>query len=250
MSATFNNTSQQMTVYRLLNSNGVKIFSSNKKSLWPVWLSIANLPPIKRCMFKNIFFANLWFGKGKPSWDMVFQVNLQFFQCHKQSDDRYKEICFLNMRHEMEEGFTVKIKDKDWKLELRVVLFNSDLPAKSSILNMQQFNGYFGCTLCIVECCRGEDTTDRNGKRHQGPLFYPDRKFTMRTPQHYNNYAGHVARNKLSLYKGVKGKTAIAKFIPHIPLSTPIDFMHQVLLGVGRTLLHIVKTSLGKSVGN
>ena len=152
------------------------------------------------------------------------------------------------MRREMEEGFTVKIKDKDWKVGLRVVLLISDLPAKSSILNMQQFNGYFGCTLCIVECCRGEDATDRNGKRHHGPLFYPNRKFAMRTPQDCNNYANHAARNKLSHYKGVKGKAAIADLIPHTPLSAPIDYMHQVLLGVGRTLLHIVKASLGKKV--
>ena len=87
------------------------------------------------------------------------------------------------MRREMEERFTVKIKDKDWKVELQMALLISDLPAKRSILNMQQFNGYFGCTLCIVECRRVEDTTDRNGKRHHGSIFYPNRKFTMRTPQ-------------------------------------------------------------------
>ena len=147
----------------------------------------------------------------------------------------------------MEERFTVEINDKDWKVELEVGLLISGFPAKSSILNMQ-FNGYFGC---IVECCRGKDTTDSHGKRHHGPLFYPNKKFTMRTPQDYNNYANHVARNKLSHYKDVKRKAATADLIPHIPFSGPIDYMHQVLLGVGRTLLHLVKASLGKkNVGN
>ena len=36
------------------------------------------------------------------------------------------------MRQELEEGFSVKNRDKDWKGELQVVLI-SDLPAKSSI---------------------------------------------------------------------------------------------------------------------
>ena len=66
LSATFNNKLQQMTVYLLLSSDGVKIVNSNKKSLWSVWLAIANLPPIKRCMFKKIVLDKLWFGKGKP----------------------------------------------------------------------------------------------------------------------------------------------------------------------------------------
>lgn len=34
-----------LRVFLLLNSDGVQIIQSRSKSLWPVWLAIANLPP-------------------------------------------------------------------------------------------------------------------------------------------------------------------------------------------------------------
>ena len=50
----FNHEMQTMTIQLLLNSDGMDAFKSNAKSLWPVWLAIADLPPVKRFMFKNI----------------------------------------------------------------------------------------------------------------------------------------------------------------------------------------------------
>ena len=70
----FNHTSQILSIHLLINSDGVNAFKSNAKSLWPVWIAIADLPPVKRCMFKNIALATLWFGSNKPGWDKLFQV--------------------------------------------------------------------------------------------------------------------------------------------------------------------------------
>ena len=55
----FNHLLQTLTVHLLLNSDGVDAFKRNAKSLWPVWLALADLPPMKRCMFKNIVLATL-----------------------------------------------------------------------------------------------------------------------------------------------------------------------------------------------
>ena len=71
---TFENDSATINITLVMNSDGVRIINSGKQSLWPVWLAIANLPPIKRCMFRNIVLARLWFGKGKPCWDELFKV--------------------------------------------------------------------------------------------------------------------------------------------------------------------------------
>ena len=71
---TFNEAKREINVCLIMNSDGVKVVNSNKQSLWPVWLAVANLPPIKRCMFRNIVLARLWFGSGKPAWDVVFEV--------------------------------------------------------------------------------------------------------------------------------------------------------------------------------
>ena len=71
---TFENDSATIIITLVMNSDGVRIINSGKQSLWPVWLAIANLPPIKRCMFRNIILARLWFGKWKPCWDELFKV--------------------------------------------------------------------------------------------------------------------------------------------------------------------------------
>ena len=74
LSTTFNEAKREINVCLIMNSDGVKVVNSNKQLLWPVWLAVANLPPIKRCMFRNIVLARLWFGFGKPAWDVVFEV--------------------------------------------------------------------------------------------------------------------------------------------------------------------------------
>ena len=71
---TFDPNRNTINIFLLMNSDGVRVINSNKQSLWPLCLAIANLPPVKRCMFRNIVLAQLWFGSGKPSWDVMFEV--------------------------------------------------------------------------------------------------------------------------------------------------------------------------------
>ena len=63
-------------IFLILNSDGVRVIKSNKQSLWPLWLALANLPPVARCMYQNNVLAKLWFGSGKPDWDKFFEVNV------------------------------------------------------------------------------------------------------------------------------------------------------------------------------
>ena len=74
----FDLSSKTLHISLLLNSDGVKILRSSKKSIWPVWLAVANLPPGLRASFVNIVLASLWFGNNKPDWDCLFQVSI----CH------------------------------------------------------------------------------------------------------------------------------------------------------------------------
>ena len=55
----FVTTSNLLDVFLILNSDGVKIMRSASKSIWPVWLAIANLPPKLRSSFENIVLASL-----------------------------------------------------------------------------------------------------------------------------------------------------------------------------------------------
>ena len=68
--------SNKITVSLSMNADGVRIINSNKRSLWPLWLCILNLPQVLRCKFAHISHAKLWLGRGKPDWN-VFSAKLK-----------------------------------------------------------------------------------------------------------------------------------------------------------------------------
>ena len=205
-----------MTISLAMNSDGVRMINSRKKSLWPLWLSVLNLPPTLRCMFVNIVLAKLWFGRGKPDWKIFF--------------DQIKE--GLDRRP------TIEINGVSWTLMFEVKILVADLPAKASILNIKQFNAYFGCSLCLTKC-------KSIGEGKKG-LFYPNQRNKMRTKERHEEYLNLIQNEGLSSFRGVKGPSAAADIVDNLPLSAPIDYMHQVLLGVTRTLLFAVKNKTNK----
>ena len=152
------------------------------------------------------------------------------------------------MREELKCGFFLHNGGTQWNVKVEILLLVSDLPAKCSLLNMQQFNAYFGCTLCLVECGRSEGTILANGKRSKGTLFYPNREFSMRTCKDHKRHVRKGERNNLTHYKGVKGPASVFNIVPSLPLTAPVDCMHQVLLGVARSLLFIAKSNIGKKI--
>ena len=44
---------RKLTVFLVLNTDGVKIIKSKNNSLWPIWCAVTNLPPILRSSFNN-----------------------------------------------------------------------------------------------------------------------------------------------------------------------------------------------------
>lgn len=72
-------------------------------------------------MQRNVIFFGLWSGYGgKPVWtDYIAPVI-----------DRVERMRLFEKR-------------------VRVSMCVADLPAKASILNMAQYNGYHGCSLCL-----------------------------------------------------------------------------------------------------
>ena len=66
--------SKSLKIFLIFNVDGVKIIKSRNNALWPVWIAIANLPPILRAAFNNIILAGLWFGSEKPGWNDFLKV--------------------------------------------------------------------------------------------------------------------------------------------------------------------------------
>ena len=55
-----------------LSTDGANFLSTSMKhNMYPVWLSILQLPPILRVPKKNIAIDALWVGEGKPDWKLV-----------------------------------------------------------------------------------------------------------------------------------------------------------------------------------
>lgn len=55
-----------------LNSDGSPIFKSPKYSIWPVQMTVNELPPLLR--WKNVVMPSLWYGKEHPNMTMLLQA--------------------------------------------------------------------------------------------------------------------------------------------------------------------------------
>jgi hypothetical protein len=111
----------------LLNTDGVKIFKSGKKSLWPIILCVNNLPLNKRFKQNNLIVCG---------FHMSNELNMAVFL-----ESLIMEVKKLNS----EGGINLSIG----KFEVFCTLSSLDAPAKSKLQNMVQFNGFFGCPCCI-----------------------------------------------------------------------------------------------------
>ncbi len=206
----------KVTVKLILNTDGAQLIKSSTESAWPVWASLADLPPILRSAFKYITLCCLWYGRGKPDWDKVWTKFLESIGTE----------------------FEFDYKDQTVRAKLRVILVVADLPAKASLLCHKKCNGFYGCSLCEV---RGEHVL--------GAHTYPLEPILLRTPESYAECIRQVLdgskekrksaqkRDPEKFTKGVKGESQLLKVIQGLPLTAPIDTMHQLFLGVANTFL-------------
>ena len=199
-------------------TDGVSIKKSTlKREHWPIWIQITDLPPLLRMSRKNIVLAALIVCHGIPNWeDIVPHL-------------RAEVLCPFELH--LSETVMLRVS---FKFNLLV----SDLGAKSHLLNMFKFNGFFGCHYCTAE---GQTL----GRTH---AYYPfSQQGQIREPVLNDNYVDHaefIGTENLFNVVGVKGKSAFASIVRNLPLSAPIDYMHCVLLGVLPDTLKICYRSL------
>ena len=102
------------------------------------------------------------------------------------------------------------------------------MPATAAMLNMHHHRAKFGCTLCFAE-----------SDFKEGIRYYPNRTFKMRDTDTYHQVLQEVTLTKKPI-KGVKGPTKLSAILRGLPLTAPVDSMHQVYLGVTKVLLGVV----------
>ncbi len=191
-----------------LNCDGVPVFKSSLYGIWPLYGIVNELPyPVRK---ENVLLFGLWFGDKKPNVNTFLKPFT--LECQKLSTA----------------GF--KIKRNSILEQCRVVaaLMMCDSVARPILQNMTQFNGRYGCSLCLHP---GEQVE----KGHGTVRVYPYKDVPKRDHASTVIDAREALHTKKSV-RGVKGTTCLIK-IPHFDISgMPPDHMHNVHLGVVRQM--------------
>lgn len=194
-------------IYSLsLNTDGLVMHNSGKGSLYPVLMVCNFLPPELRFKEKNMIVVGLYYGIEKPD----------FFQ--------YLDPIIVEFERLSEFGFF--LRGDHFQFHITHACF--DLPMKSAIQNIRQYNGYSACYYCDHP---GEKT--QNGVRYTNQIVdsvLRDHKTMILT-------AGRAIKTG-AIVNGVKGFSCLTGFKNiDIVRSIAVDYMHGALLGVTKNLL-------------
>lgn len=192
-----------------INTDGAAAFkSTTKKPLYPIFCVLNNLPPKLRFQKSNLMVAGLWLSTGEPNPNLLF-----------------KYFC-LELR-KLKAGMV--IGGQLYKVDLLQNCLDS--VARCKVQCSKQFNGEYGCTLCLHS---GETRSTRNGR------CYPNRTTEMRdntTTRKIMEEAHLTDRGSC----GITGKS-IFTYLEQFDVirGYPVDYMHAVNLGVIKQILALL----------
>uniref|UniRef100_A0ABD2W8M7 Transposase domain-containing protein n=1 Tax=Trichogramma kaykai TaxID=54128 RepID=A0ABD2W8M7_9HYME len=192
-------------------TDGVRIFKSSKYNIWGFALIILELPYSERYKIQNMLLVALWFGDHKP-------VPNIFLKPLKKSLKK------------LYEGVDFYVQDLGEVSTVKGVLLcgKADLPAKALFLNMNQYNGKFGCQIYY-----------QNGRTVEKRRVYAyDEDIYLRTEESVlENVEQMLEINKPVC--GMKGPSIISKICPNFITGSAIDVMHNSFEGVTKKLIEL-----------
>ena len=134
---------KNITISHVFNSDDVRFVMSSGDQLWPLWLAISDLPPFKRCFYKNIVLIDLRRGAKKRNWEPLSNDLGQLLSCRQELE--YMQLSLM--------------------VSFNIIPLLTDITATKSMLNKHHHPAKYGCTLCLIE-------TDV----YQSSQFYPPKK--------------------------------------------------------------------------
>ena len=156
-------------------TDGIPLFKSSKISLWPVYFIILNLPPSIQSKSKNIILSGLWVGPAKLPIQHLFKPLTE------------------QIDHLINSGLSINLPNGSVTIKAKIVLSIFDLPAKALVLSCKQFNGKFGCTVCL-----------HPGSYVSRRRVYPPTSYELRTHKSILSLAQKASRCGKAV-KGIKG---------------------------------------------
>ena len=166
--------------------------------------STANLHPSIRYRQENILTCAIWVGQSKPKMDIIFAPILQ------------------DLNHMNVVGFKFHSPEGHLTVRLKLLFGVYDLIAKAQVLNIKQFNGYYGCPTCL-----------HPGENHEVHV-YPPEFYSLRTNDSFQR-AIDAGINSGAIVQGVKGLSPFQGYIDLVN-GFPLDYMHCTLEGVVKWL--------------
>ena len=112
-------------------TDGIQLVASGAYQCWPVVLSLVELPGWIRDSNLNKIICGIWFGKKKPSSEVLFN----------------QLISTINEINQF--GIDIKSGSSSFNLSFRLYGLLADTPAKSLCMMVTNFNGKFGCPYCL-----------------------------------------------------------------------------------------------------
>ena len=203
------------------NTDGIPVFKSSNYSIWPIYLAINELPLDKRWNSNNIILAGLWLGQQKP--DMLL-----FLKPFTES-----------LTTLYSKGVRISSPDIQQTFICRGMRLcgTCDLPAKTIVYNMTQFNGYYGCSHCKQS---GKQlSTGPTRKVHIYPYTNENPLGPLRTNDEMESHSREAVATAKPVF-GVKGPSWLCT-VPNYNLigGNVVDYMHCVLLGITKMLLKL-----------
>lgn len=121
----------------------------------------------------------------------------------------------------------------------------ADLPAKAKAVNMVQFNGKFSCSRCLLP-----SRTEKTGPNDHTQIFpnqNDDPTGPVRSHKSANENSLEALHSGETVF-GIKGPSFLTGLrFYDISLSTSIDYMHCVLLGITKKLMNLWFTATHSS---
>ena len=119
-------------------------------------------------------------------------------------------------------GLAINLPTEIITIKAKLVLGIFDLPAKAIVLSTKQYNGKFGCSVCLHP---GKFLSNR---RVYPPV--PPRRCKLRTHQSVVSLAAEASTHGRTM-KGIKGISPLTSYLNLVD-GVPVDYMHAVLEGV------------------
>ena len=157
---------------------------------------------------RYLLLAGIWLGPGKPIASTILQPVLEK----------------IHSLYEKGIMISTPVGRKCLKAKLLCCVF--DLPARAMVLNLTQWNGNYGCTYCL----------DTGTQVSHTRIYLPNDDHKSRTEKDTLKCAKEASNTATPVF-GVKGYSVLSPYL-NIVKDTAIDYMHAVLEGVAKTLLH------------